>query len=83
MKSLAKAASTIASTGKVQRKSGFPSDVADNDVMTVGELTHYLRIHRTTLYRLLKAQKIPAFRIGSDWRFNRGQIDRWRLAQGQ
>jgi excisionase family DNA binding protein len=83
MKITAKAASTIANTRTAQRKSGFSSDVADNDVMTVGEITRYLRIQRTTLYRLLKAQKIPAFRIGSDWRFNRGQIDRWRLAQGQ
>ena len=56
---------------------GFETD----DIMTVSEVTEYLRIHRTTLYRLLKRKEIPAFRIGSDWRFSRVQIDRWRLAR--
>jgi excisionase family DNA binding protein len=83
MKSTAKAASTIPRTGTAQRKSGLRSDLAKSDVMKFAEAAQYLRIHRTTLHRLLKAQKIPAFRIGSDWRFNREQIDRWRLAQGQ
>jgi excisionase family DNA binding protein len=26
---------------------------------------------------LLREQKLPAFRIGSDWRFNREEIERW------
>ncbi|MGO9603704.1 MAG: helix-turn-helix domain-containing protein [Candidatus Binataceae bacterium] len=50
-------------------------------VLTVAELAEYLRVHRSTIYRLLKALKLPAFRIGSDWRFNREQIDEWRLKQ--
>ncbi len=48
-------------------------------VMTVNELADYLKIHRTTVYRLLKDRRIPAFRIGSDWRFNKEIIDEWRL----
>ena len=51
------------------------------DIMMVSEVTEYLRIHRTTLYRLLKRKEIPAFRIGSDWRFSRTQIDKWRLSR--
>jgi excisionase family DNA binding protein len=47
--------------------------------MNVTELAEYLRIHRTTIYRLLKAGKLPAFRVGSDWRFNVEAIDDWRL----
>jgi excisionase family DNA binding protein len=46
-------------------------------VITVDELTEYLRIHRSTLYRLLKRQQLPGFRIGSDWRFNVEAIDEW------
>jgi len=48
-------------------------------VMTVTELADYLRIHQTTLYRLLKNGKIPAFRVGSDWRFSKEQIDQWQV----
>ena len=49
--------------------------------MTVREVCAYLRVSRATIYRLLKQNRIPAFRLGSDWRFNIEQIDRWRLRQ--
>jgi excisionase family DNA binding protein len=52
-----------------------------DEILTVAELAEYLRVHRSTIYRLLKARKLPAFKIGSDWRFNREHIDKWRLRQ--
>jgi excisionase family DNA binding protein len=51
----------------------------DAKVITVGELSEYLRVHRSTIYRLLKKGQLPAFKIGSDWRFNVEAIDRWRM----
>jgi excisionase family DNA binding protein len=53
------------------------------NVMTVREVSAYLRVHPTTVYRLLKRHQIPAFHVGSDWRFNIETIDSWRLAQGK
>jgi excisionase family DNA binding protein len=53
----------------------------DNPVMTVRELADYLRVHPSTIYRLLKQKRIPAFKVGSDWRFDRKCIDGWRLEQ--
>ena len=50
-------------------------------VITVGELSEYLRVHRSTIYRLLKKGQLPAFKIGSDWRFNVEAIDRWRMQE--
>jgi excisionase family DNA binding protein len=50
-------------------------------VLTVGELSEYLRVHRSTIYRLLKSGQLPGFKIGSDWRFNVEVIDDWRLHQ--
>ena len=47
-------------------------------VITIGELATYLHVHRSTLYRLLKSQQLPGFKIGSDWRFNVEAIDEWR-----
>jgi excisionase family DNA binding protein len=49
------------------------------NVMTLEEVAEYLRIHPSTVYRLLKKGQLPAFKVGSDWRFNREHIDRWRL----
>jgi excisionase family DNA binding protein len=50
-------------------------------VITIGELAEYLRVHRSTLYRLLKRQQLPGFKIGSDWWFNVEAIDEWRMQQ--
>ena len=50
-------------------------------VLTVSELAEYLRIHRSTVYRLLKRRQLPSFKIGSDWRFNVEAIDEWRMQQ--
>ena len=51
------------------------------DVLTVREVAKYLHVHQSTIYRLLKGKKLPAFKIGSDWRFNIEKIDQWRFAQ--
>jgi len=48
-------------------------------VLTVKEVANYLHVHQSTIYRMLKRAQLPAFRVGSDWRFNVETIDRWRL----
>jgi excisionase family DNA binding protein len=50
-------------------------------VLTVREVAEYLRVHQATIYRLVKEQKLPAFRVGSDWRFNREVIERWMIQE--
>ena len=50
-------------------------------VMTVREVSAYLKVHPTTIYRLLKHNQIPAFQVGSDWRFNVESINSWCLQQ--
>jgi excisionase family DNA binding protein len=50
-------------------------------VMTVRELSDYLHCHPSTIYRLVRSNQIPAFHIGSDWRFNIETIDHWRRQQ--
>lgn len=53
----------------------------DPKVMTVKQLADYLKVHTSTVYRQLKCGRLPAFKVGSDWRFNVESIDRWRLEQ--
>jgi excisionase family DNA binding protein len=54
-------------------------------VLTVGEVAVFLQIHPSTVYRLLKNRRIPAFRMGSDWRFNQESIEQWvkKMEDGQ
>ena len=52
-------------------------------VMTLNELADFLRVHPSTIYRLLKRGGLPAFKVGSDWRFNSESIDRWLLEREQ
>ena len=51
--------------------------MAEREIMTVEELSDYLRVHPSTVYRLLKHRRIPGFKIGSDWRFDKAAIDKW------
>ncbi len=52
-----------------------------NKYLTVAELSEYLQIHRTTIYRMLRQGKLPGFRIGSDWRFSLEAIEQWQRDQ--
>jgi excisionase family DNA binding protein len=47
------------------------------ELMTVEEVAQYLRVTRKTVYSLLRQDKIPATKVGQQWRFDRAAIDRW------
>jgi excisionase family DNA binding protein len=51
--------------------------LSDEVMMTLRELADYLQCHPTTIYRMLKDRSIPAFKLGSAWRFKKARIDRW------
>lgn len=47
------------------------------DVLTIEELSVYLKIPKSTLYKLVREGKIPSQKIGRHWRFRKQAIDRW------
>ena len=49
------------------------------EILTVPEVAEYLRCHESSIYRLVKNRQLQAFRVGSEIRFNRSQIDQWML----
>lgn len=55
----------------------------NDDIMTVKELADYLRIAEKTAYRFASEGKVPGFKIGSAWRFRKGEINRWIAKQEQ
>lgn len=50
-----------------------------NELLTINEVADYMGIHKITLYRLIKSNKIPAFKIGRQWRFKKELLDHWIL----
>jgi len=59
---------------------------ANEEVLTVKEASGYLKIADKTLYRFIREQNIPAFKLGKEWRFKRSLLDAWmekRINQAQ
>lgn len=55
---------------------------SEEEILTITELSAHLRVHPTTIYRLLREGRIPGFRVGSAWRFNRASIEKWEHGVG-
>ena len=51
-----------------------------DQVLTVREVSHYLRLARSTVYRLAQNGRLPGRKVGGAWRFPRRGLDEW-LAQ--
>jgi excisionase family DNA binding protein len=53
----------------------------DEAFLTTEEVLDYLQVNLRTVYRLIKAGKIPAVRVGRQWRFRKRDIDAWLESQ--
>ena len=53
----------------------------DETFLTTEEVLEYLQVNLRTVYRLIKAGKIPAVRVGRQWRFRKSDIDSWLDSQ--
>lgn len=46
-------------------------------LLTVGQVARYLKVDKFTVYRLVAQKKIPAFRVGNQWRFKSSVLEGW------
>jgi excisionase family DNA binding protein len=53
----------------------------EDSFLTTEEVLEYLQVNLRTVYRLIKAGKIPAVRVGRQWRFRKRDIDAWLESQ--
>lgn len=53
------------------------ADHAQNELMTLDEVARHLRIGKRTAYAWAKSGKLPAFKVGGSWRFDRADIQKW------
>ena len=48
-----------------------------DEILTLKEVAEYLGVHEMTVYKLIKSSKIPAIKLGGQWRFKRDVLDHW------
>ncbi len=51
------------------------------EVMTLNDIAKYLKLSLPTIRNMVSDQKIPAHKIGRQWRFMRSEIDKWIINQ--
>jgi excisionase family DNA binding protein len=54
----------------------MPVEQADA-VLSIDDLSGYLKISKSTLYKLAQEGSIPGLKVGKPWRFHREAIDDW------
>jgi excisionase family DNA binding protein len=48
-----------------------------DEILTMDELAAYLKLSKSTLYKLAVDEKLPGQKIGKRWRFHKHAIDAW------
>lgn len=46
-------------------------------IMTVKDVAHYLKLARSTVYKLVQNGTLPARKVGGTWRFSQQQLEEW------
>jgi excisionase family DNA binding protein len=49
----------------------------ENEIMNIEEVAAYLRLKPQTIYTWAQEKKIPAAKLGKEWRFRRSVINKW------
>jgi excisionase family DNA binding protein len=57
--------------------SGNERRLAPNEILTIDEVADYLRLTPQTIYKWAQEKRIPAVKLGKEWRFRRSVIDKW------
>ena len=60
--------------GDLMKKNGAHSV---EQIMTLREVAQYLGLHVMTVYKLTREGRVPAAKIGGQWRFKRDVLDDW------
>ena len=51
--------------------------MAEKPYLTVEEVARRFGVNVTTVYRLVQRGKLPAFKIGNQWRFSDRRLEEW------
>jgi excisionase family DNA binding protein len=63
------------------QSNGMP--VSDDEILTVMDVARFLRVPKSTVYKLARVGELPASKIGKHWRFLRRDIHEWLHSRSQ
>jgi len=46
-------------------------------LLTIDEVADFLRLSKDTVYRMVQSGKMPAAKVGTQWRFRRDEVESW------
>jgi excisionase family DNA binding protein len=58
-------------------KSAISEVSMQENLLTTVQVAQYLKVDKFTIYRLVTQKKIPAFKVGSQWRYKKRLVDNW------
>ncbi len=56
--------------------------LSSSTLMTVKDVATYLAVTERTVYRLVKDHRLPAYKVGGQWRFKGDMIEAWMKKDG-
>ena len=56
---------------------------SEGEILTVSEVARFLRVPKSTVYKLARLGELPASKIGKHWRFLRRDIHDWMHSRTQ
>jgi excisionase family DNA binding protein len=71
----------VVSTSTMNHANGAPS--TDSEILTVMDVANFLRVPKSTVYKLARVGELPASKIGKHWRFLRRDIHEWMHSRSQ
>lgn len=64
-------------------EAAFPQRPSDDEWLTLAELAAWLKVGRTTVYRLVTSGAVPSYRVGRSVRVRRADVERWLEGPGR
>ncbi len=52
------------------------------DLLTLGEVSSFLKVPKSTIYKLARERRLPGHKVGKHWRFVREEIESWVQSSG-
>lgn len=52
------------------------------DLLTLGEVSTFLKVPKSTIYKLARERRLPGHKVGKHWRFVREEIESWVQSAG-